>query len=70
MLRVIVEHELHHLEYAKSTSGLRGFIHRIFPGLEEFIVSFRNVFRWFDAKLKIVGESLEECLLFGTCLKV
>jgi hypothetical protein len=52
MLRVVVEHELHHLEYAKSTSGLRGFIHRIFPGLEEFIVSFRNVFRWVRTKLQ------------------
>ncbi|MDR2066605.1 MAG: hypothetical protein LBP57_02030, partial [Endomicrobium sp.] len=52
MLRVVVEHKLHHLEYAKSTSGLRRFIHRIFPGLEEFIVSFRNVFRWFSAKLQ------------------
>ncbi|MDR3124948.1 MAG: hypothetical protein LBU10_03630, partial [Endomicrobium sp.] len=52
MLRVVVEHELHHLEYAKSTSGLRRFIHRIFPGLEEFIVSFRNVFRWFRTKLQ------------------
>ncbi|MDR1417835.1 MAG: hypothetical protein LBI80_01535 [Endomicrobium sp.] len=52
MLRVVVEHELHHLEYANAKGGLLGFIHRFLPGLEEFIVSFRNVFRWFGAKLQ------------------
>jgi predicted TIM-barrel fold metal-dependent hydrolase len=52
MLRIVAEHELHHLEYAKATSSLSRFIHRTFPGLEEFIVSFRNVFRLFRARLQ------------------
>jgi hypothetical protein len=52
MLRVVVEHELHHLEYANATSGTKKWIHNNLPALEEFIVSFGNVFRWFRVKVQ------------------
>ncbi|MDR2437403.1 MAG: hypothetical protein LBD17_05005, partial [Endomicrobium sp.] len=52
MLRVVVEHELHHLEYANATSGTKKWIHNNLPALEEFIVSFGNVFRWFRVKIQ------------------
>ncbi|MDR2427932.1 MAG: InlB B-repeat-containing protein [Endomicrobium sp.] len=48
LLVTFLKHELAHKEFADSQNKVRFFIHKIFPWLEEFFVSFGDIFRWFS----------------------